>query len=678
MHRNIISRSNTLLVGTLILGLVQINWALENKQKKEDEIHINALNEIIVTATRTKTPLKDAPVKVTVIEKDEIQNSPDETLDDFLRRIPDVNLKGSKRTEFVPREVTLRGIPSQGRTLILVDGIPINGNWHGWTSWSMIPKNIVKRIEIVRGPMSALYGSGAMGGVINIITDVPKKKNQTTIESGYGSMNTLTGALSQGGCFNKFIYNINGKIYKTDGYIAAKAPKKYNTENARTDWNGLGKFMLFPDGKSSLIFELAHNNEDVDRGRTYAHHNMKNSYSHLIYERNTKKYEINASIYGQYQDWDIDFDFGAGPPTYNKLIFKEDFNLLAYGELLKLSIPVAKTNMITSGIDYKHSSIQKEDNYITVKREGETNGKQHLTSLFLQDEMKLLNDKLIFTLGARVDYCKSYDGSCRDNNPAPLPAYDKTYKDRDWNAICPKGGIVYHLGNKTTFRVSAGRAFSAPSLPRLYTIMQRGTRLIKGNPELGPETANSYEIGTDHWFLNNLLFKLSFYHTDGNDFISSRTIATNILQFDNITRVRMQGAETDVQYEITKQLSCYGGYTFNKSIIKKDEGNSSIEGNDLENIPRLKGGLGITFKNPKIFTANAYYKYIGKTYTDLENTKIRDSYWTVDLNISRKIWKYAKISLGVENLLDLHYDLDGLEDSEAPGRVINGLLSINF
>jgi len=653
----------------------------EKKDESKQEIYRGRpieLDEIIVTATRRKIPLKDAPVKVTVIDKNEIEKSTAQTIDDFLKHVPDINIRSSHRTEVLPRQVTLRGIPDQGKTLILIDGIPMNGVWHGWTDWSLIPTDAVERIEVVHGPASSLYGSGAMGGVINIITKKSKKPGETTFSSSYGNMNTWSINLSQSGQIDKFGYYIGGRFYQTEGYIAEKYPQPYNTKRDRTDWNATGKFMWLLDEKSSLSLGLLHSNEDVDRGRKYAHHSMATTLSYLTYEKEAENFTLTASIYGKYQDWKIDFD---RPPKYNYVHLKEDFDLIDFGEMFKVSFLITKGNILTTGIDYKHASIHKLDRYQTVDREGETKGKQHLLSLFAQDEINLLNGKLIFTLGARGDYYKSYDGSCYDTNPAPFSPIDEYYKDKEWISFSPKGGIVYHLSLRTSFRISVGKAFMAPSLPRLYTVMQRGIRIIKGNPELDPEKLISYETGLEHWFLNNLCGRLNLYHSDGNDFISSRTIAPNTTMFDNITKVQMQGVETELKYKVTKAWSCFAGYTFNKSTVKKDEGDPTIEGNDLPFVPKHKASLGIIYDNPGLFTTDVCLRYVGRMYTDLKNTKedMLDDYWTLDLKLSRKIGKNTKLSLSVENLFDTHYSLPSVfEEIESPGRIITAGLICNL
>ena len=160
--------------------------------------------KIVVTGTRKKSSWKKAPAMVTVVEKEELEQAPETTVDDFLKRIPSVSYSRVHQAECGPgRDITLRGISEQKRTLILVDGIPVNDSVTGAVNWSLIPKESVERIEVIRGPMSALYGSGAMGGVINVVTKKPEENNETLLKGGYGMMNTYKATLLQGGKFKK-------------------------------------------------------------------------------------------------------------------------------------------------------------------------------------------------------------------------------------------------------------------------------------------------------------------------------------------------------------------------------------------------------------------------------------------------------------------------------------------
>jgi len=158
------------------------------------------LEPVVVSATRTEQRLKDAPASVTVITREDISSSPSPTTDDLLRQVPGFSLfrrSSSVVANPTTQGVSLRGIGPSGasRTLVLVDGVPQNDPFGGWVYWSRIPLEDIERIEVVRGGGSHLYGSAAMGGVINVVTRRPEPFAVEGRASG-GSRATVDGDLS--------------------------------------------------------------------------------------------------------------------------------------------------------------------------------------------------------------------------------------------------------------------------------------------------------------------------------------------------------------------------------------------------------------------------------------------------------------------------------------------------
>ncbi len=652
--------------------------------------------EIVITATRRKSSWKDAPGMVTVISKEELQNAPELALDEFLRREPGIAYKRTHIAECGPgRESTLRGVPEQKRTLILVDGVPMNDGFGGSVNWSLIPKESVERIEIVRGPMSALYGSGAMGGVINIITKTPEKASETMVVGGYGSYDTFYGSVLQGGMFEKGGYQIGGKLYDTQGYMKVEDEQDYHVENFRTEWSLSGKYFYVPNAESRITFAVHAVEEDYSRGRETDNQINTTRMGSITYERETPEdVQILATLYTQ--DTQREVQLGA-PPLYNAHDHTE-YNLQnKSGETFQASFPVGKYNMFTTGVDSTFTRFEKKNEYeptvvedeltgetTTTDRQGKAKGKQRLISLFAQDELTLKKDrhKFMFTLGGRGDYCKSYDGWMYDSNPAPNPAIDEEYDDKLWLSFNPKAGFVYRFADITTMRLSVGRAFAAPTLSELYMVFSRGPIVVNGNPELDPETAISYEAGIDQWIQKNLLIRLAGYYTLGNDFINTRTIAENVFEFDNVAKVQLAGLDSELRWDIAKSLSLYGGYTYSESKVLEDDTAPETEDNDLPFIPRHKGRAGFTFNHPKIFTLDLSAKFIGARYTDLENADetVLEGYTSLDASLSRKIGENVTATVSGENLLDEQYDVCSIpnEESFAPGLRVNGQIALNF
>ncbi len=650
----------------------------ENSVKAPAEV-VEA-GKIVVTASRRKTPLKDSPVMVTRISREELENSPETTIDEFLNRIPDISSKRSHVAECGPgRELTLRGMPDQRRTLVLLDGIPINDGFSGAVNWSVIPKGSVEAIEIVHGPMSALYGSGAMGGVINIITKLPSEPSETVLRGSYGTDNTYSTFLSQGGTGEKHGYYISGNFYETDGYMKVKDPQPYHVDNERTDWSLMGKYFYFPDPDSMLTLSAYAVDETYSRGRIFTEQDNEMFGGQVTYERETESGgSLSGSLYGNYNYRKVEV---SGPqPDYDSLEHTEADNMYRFGQLFKASVPLNEIHMLTMGFDSSLSMFDKENEYMLEVREASAEGKQTLFSLFAQDEATFRKEdhKVIMSLGFRGDYCRSYDGEMFDSGIG----IDEKYDEKSWSAINPKAGLVYQYADFTTLRAGVGRSFAAPTLSGLYTVFRRGPVTMNGNPDLEPETSFTFNLGADQKITEKITARIDGYYTKGEDFISSREIAVNTYMSDNISKVEIIGADVELRCRFTDELSTYVGYAHTESTILEDEFSPANEGNEVAFQPQHKGRVGLSYLGTNGFRGDLSANYVGERYTSINNTddNLLEDYVSLDLILAKDIRKNMTVSLGFENMLDKQYELYSLplDESYAPGRQITVSLEVRL
>lgn len=641
------------------------------------------LEDVVVTSNRGESSWKDAPVMVTVIDRQELQDSPVRTVDEFLARLPGVSFKRTLVAECGPgREITLQGVPEQKRTLILLDGVPINDGFNGAVNWSLVPKDAVERIEIVRGPMSALYGSGAMGGVINLITRMPVKPNETLVRGSYGNLNTSSGDLLQGGMFEKQGYLLAGRIYNTDGYMKVEDPQPCHVDNRRTDWSVLGKVDFLPAEDALLAFSIYAVDEDYSRGRLFDNQDNTMIGGRLTYEQAfARGVSLQATLYGNYNYREVGV---SAPPTYLKLDHTETDDIYRIGELASIRFPAGRFNTVTAGIDFTFNFFDKSNAYASGTRFGKADGKQYLFSFFGQDELEFGkgDHRFLFTLGVRGDTCGSFDGTMIDTNPAPNPPIDEDYEDKTWFSASPKAGFVYRHAESTTLRASVGRSFAAPTLSELYMVFTRGPIVVDGNPELDPETALSFSVGADQWFLKDLLGRVDAYYTIGYDFIGTRKTGPTSYRYDNISRVEIVGADAELRYRILPSLSAYAGYTFNLSTVLRDDADPENEGNELPFEPRHKARLGVTFDDPRYFIADLSATYVGRRYAAIENTDddLLDDFVSLDLYIARNIGEHVLLAVAFQNLLDERYEVYSIptEVSYAPGFLVSGYVTVQF
>lgn len=212
-------------------ALVQISFAQENEKEARDK-KFN-LGQVVVTATKTERAIGDVPASVSVVTSEDIKNSTAHFADESLKSVAGAYLKRSKFMDAVS-SVTLRGFSDKARTLVMLDGQPLNDAYTSGVQWPSIPIDNIERIEVVKGPFSSLYGGNAMGGVINIITKTPKKR-EVVVKSGYGTYHTFCSHLHYADKFLKNLglyFSVDNK--STNGYRSNLVVKSVSTKTGTT------------------------------------------------------------------------------------------------------------------------------------------------------------------------------------------------------------------------------------------------------------------------------------------------------------------------------------------------------------------------------------------------------------------------------------------------------------
>ena len=203
------------------------------KEKVSENERIK-LGDVVVTATKTEKVLEDVPGSVSVITQEQMQKQDVKTLDEALQYIPGVFARPKKGLMDSGPSVRMRGFNGNKYTLVLVDGQPINEPYYGEVAFAAMPVDNVERIEVIRGPASALYGGNAMGGVINVITKTPEKL-EASLTGGYGTDNTRRIRFSIGDRFwDRLSLQLGLEKETTDGYIATPIVRSISEGDGNT------------------------------------------------------------------------------------------------------------------------------------------------------------------------------------------------------------------------------------------------------------------------------------------------------------------------------------------------------------------------------------------------------------------------------------------------------------
>jgi len=653
-----------------------------------DSIEMEA---IVVTATRTSALMEDVPQRIHKISKKTIEDYPSTNTDNILRMIPGINVNRSSGIFSRNSSVTMRGMPSASRSLILLDGVPLNKSAGGTINWHLITPNEIDRIEVVKGPGSALYGNNAMSGVINIISNKPKKNFNGMINAGYGTYNTIKAQLYLNGKSKKpkgVYWKLGGFYRQGDGYIIEPEDTRdslnINTFLKEGNLNGLLGYQFGPNQKLELDYrfytDMRSNGVKVfEKDGSYENftdHNLRAAYEGSIkrVKINVNAFYFNENYYRQSENINRSGEYKLVDTETDK----EDMGLW-----ITLSRTFGKSHFITAGIDVKNGILDNQEIYRTSTDAIFTDGNLIFSALFLQDEMNLAAERLKLIAGLRFDYALYYNGHFEVKDPTSKTGFQQSakisYPQSGWIEVSPKLSLKYFLSKSLNAFISASTGFMPPKLDDLAGSrkIRRGFKIA--NPELLPENITSVEIGVDYSLADKLFIKPSVYYSLGSDF--QYLVATGdyvdagsddpipVYQRQNVTKVEIIGTELGLEYYITQKIKLTGSYAYNYSKIIEYNATSdqNLDGKYLSEVPPNLVFVGLQCQN-KIVDFFINYSYTDDQWYDELNTSIVDSYSLVNLRLSKYVLKDLQLILDIQDLLNEQYvDRKGYL---SPGRFI--------
>ncbi|WP_461833591.1 TonB-dependent receptor plug domain-containing protein [Desulfothermus sp.] len=634
---------------------------LSNAQK------VHEMEEIVVTATRSPRSAEKVVADVDVVKEEDIKNSSATNIDDILRKLGGVDIRRYTDVGFGPPiSVYIRGIGGSKKVMLMMDGVPLNSPITGFLNFNQFQLSSIERVEVVKGPFSSLYGSNAMGGVINIISKKREKEGIDIVPMvRLGNFDFKEGGLSILGRKGKFFYSLNGDYRTIDNhyrrdkevdYIYNPATggfnKRYKDVSKYSDYNDkrifarcdydfsdvtgitfTGNYMKAYTERGTTVFLPVERKRDQD----------KTSYFLNLSGHTTlfNKLDLEARIFTNYDKSEaklehiIDNSAPFGPP-FLFVYGDRDYWGRNVGAQIKASIPVKNFSYLTFGIDSNfikaHWKNTKEDGSVIGDVMDET---MNTYAIYLQDEMEFYS-RLLITLGARYDINSETEDS-----------------------FSPKLGILYKLNDNISFRASVGRAFRAPNLQELYspTWMMIPGIPFKSNPDLDPETVWSYELGTSIKFSDRFKFDLTGFYSKAEDLISA-IIKAGIQRFENLNEVETDGFEIAMEGKIFSWLSSYINYTYTHSVEEKR--------GRLDDMPLHQANSGIRltheFGPKKRFTTSLDARYYGSRFFKDRKTQKKidlDSFTVLDFNMRFELFDRLGIQMAVTNITDEDYEIHG-------------------
>ena len=593
--------------------------AAENVDVQSGGADVYEMDDTIVTAERMPSKTMETPANVAVITAKEIEANHFSSLDEAIGHVNGVSVvRGAGGERHYVR------INGDDRVVIMVDGQRLNTDQGELVGRSSVDMNMlptmenIQRIEVVKGGGSALYGSDAVGGVINIIT---KKvyKNQTKIDMNTGSWNTHNYEITTQGKENDFSWFITGGIqrrghydYKFDGKSPTMENSDYNNNSFSMKLNN-----RFSDAESMTIY-YAHRSVDAGQFNCYGMTSAPNTWG-LRLRENFNNYNV----------------------TYN---FKEDTVVPAYVRWFyndKYIDQSGSFNNRTIGVDYqdgwklsnKHTLVvggEWQQGRAENKARGYQDARVTKEAVYLQDTWKLA-DKWTLVPGVRMDHHSKFG--------------------THWS---PKIALNYLADKDTHVYASWGKVFKAPTMDDLYY----NSYGYYGNTNLNPETGYTATIGMDHNFNENTSAGISVFKSEINDVIAWLNVGTYHYA-SNIKKEKRTGMELSFKQKLSPMWSYDLGYSYIKREINNNGSGMVLQDNLQPNGYKI----GLHY-NSGAWKANL----LGTIGSGLNEYYYNDnsSYNIWDFNLSYEVNKELTTYFKVNNLTNQEYYENGASMGSGP------------
>jgi len=609
------------LAGALLLTVLPNAFAFA--QSGDRPAH--AVPETVVTATRIATPLDQIGASVTVITGEELKRRQYDHLADALREVPGLSVQQNGGPGRLTSVFTRGG--NSNHTLVLMDGVPINdmadtSNAFNFGNMTTVG---IDRIEIVRGPMSTLYGSQAIGGVINIITAKGKGDPKETIIAEAGSFRTFAEQANLRGAQGRFAYNMTASRFDTEG-ISVTPHRRRGASGVNPEPDGFhsttvsGRFDAELSDRADLTYFTRYTGTRGDNDSAIEDPNSRDKSRYML-----NKLQGSADL----------FD-GLWKPTLAFSRYSVD--RIDMNDFDRTS----STNRFTRNAGHRDKAEMQNDLYVS-------DGVKFVLGMERQHEMFTNREVTTSTRRSKAtaDTAAGYIQGLFESGDANLALagrmdeHDAFGSHGTWRA----SPSLYVRESDTRLKAAYGTGFKAPSLYQLYV----RTASFSGNPALLPEESRGYEAGIEQGFGKTLKGGTTFFRTDTKNLIVSNS---NFSSSINLGSALARGLESFLAWKPSEAWTIRLDHTFQKS---EDRSN----GQELLRRPKHKLGLRADWQIDEDWEVGAGMHHSGfraDTDADRFTRSYHDGYWVARLTSSYRLSETWSIFGRVENAFNIEYE----------------------
>ncbi|MFZ1919494.1 MAG: TonB-dependent receptor [Terriglobales bacterium] len=635
------------------------------------ELATPSVNEqVLVSAARTDVRLADVPGSNVLVSTADLKASPALRMDDVLREVPEFSLyrRSSSRTANASLQgISLRGLggTASSRALVLADGISLVDPFGAWVYWDRIPTAAISTVEIVRGGASDLYGSDAMGGVVQFLIREPEAP-AFTLETSYGNENTPDLSLWAGSRSGPWEYSAATGLFRTDGFILVPDSQrgsidtKANVEDASV-YARLGR-SFGADGKvflrGNFFNEFRNNGTPLQTNDTHIGEGAGG-----LDKQFGAKDSLSIRLYGDVETYHQVFSAitsVVNPRDTETLTSLQHVPEQVVGGGAQWTHFLGKSQTLVGGMDLSEVIGASVDTLFSGPNQGRVGGgRQRNLGWFGEDIFHRSNWTVI--LAVRLDDWSNFAGKFITIPLSGAPTVT-LFPDRSDLALSPRLSVLRALNQHVSLTGSVYRAFRAPTLNELYRVFRVGNVTTLNNPALNAERLTGAEAGVNVTGWDKRLdVRGTFFWSDIVDPVENVTInqAGTQAMKENLGRTRSRGVELDGVVHVTRDIQITASYAYIGATVVSYPNPvfEDLVGLTVPQVPRNAFTWEARYWRPSRLFLSVQGRFNGRVYNDDQNQYPLNSFYTMNLEVGRDLKRHTEIFASIENLTNQRYQV---------------------
>jgi outer membrane receptor protein involved in Fe transport len=630
----------------------------------DDEAKPPRLEEqVTVTAARGEARLADTPASVAVLPRAALDATAAPAVDDALRQVVGFSLfrrTGSRAANPTAQGVSLRGLGASGasRALVLADGLPLNDPFGGWVYWARVPRLAVERVEVLRGGASDLYGSGALGGAVQLVTRPFPSGPQLEAETSGGGQGTLDLSSTARWGRGPWAARLSAQGFRTEGYVPVEeasrgavdteAASRHVSVDALVERRAFGAGRVFARGMAY--------GEERENGTPLQVNDTSVGLGALGLDWGAPESgRGSVRAWGQTQVFRQSFSAVSADRSREDLTRTQRVPADALGVSAQWGRLAGRRHHLLAGVEGRLvEGTTRETVFVRgVATTGiDAGGQDRGGALFLQDRFQA-HPRLLLTGSLRLDGWWHRDGRTVTTPLATGVAATVEHPERSEAAWSPRLGALFRAGPSLSLTASAYGAFRAPTLNELYRSFRVGETVTLANAGLEAERLGGGEAGL-LLLRGGRSLRLTAFSADVRDAVANVTVSSSpgllTRQRRNVGRTRSRGLEAEAELRIASRGTLAAGYALTDARVTSFPEDPSLEGRRLPQVPRHQATLQARYESEWRLALQA--RWSSAAFEDDRNQLALDGALQLDVLLARAVGGGLEVFAAAENLLD--------------------------